>query len=412
MKYAALLDEIRQKQKELFWQINKDTGPPMSRKMKTMMAIQQYLLHSDISVDGLSNEDLINRLYNDIFQYSVLTDLLDDIWVSKIIITNWNNISIQFSNGQSHKVTGFLSLQQAIETIDRLLAESGLKTGLPFVYGKLKSLDADITVFRPPAIKDGIRCAIEKRIHRVFSERNYLTDGFAAKQELSFLKDALTHGVSILLTGIPKSGKTTFMKYLVDSVPAEMSKEILETGCREIDDSLLINDEMLKTLLFDAHGGGVDILAFNFQTPLAVLASTQVSAVVAQSTAKYPADGIKCLALSLEKHCKCSYEEALRNVCLAFPLIVHLGTRPPGRRYKILNISECLWDSRSVTLNTIWQYVSESISTDKEQPVIEEHHSRVGTISNSILNRMSLLGMEHDKIKQMNLQNKGDDKDA
>jgi hypothetical protein len=30
MKYAALLDEIRHKQKELFWQINKDTGPPVS----------------------------------------------------------------------------------------------------------------------------------------------------------------------------------------------------------------------------------------------------------------------------------------------------------------------------------------------------------------------------------------------
>ena len=43
MKYAALLDEIRHKQKELFWQINKDTGPPVSTSQFYCSALKQVV---------------------------------------------------------------------------------------------------------------------------------------------------------------------------------------------------------------------------------------------------------------------------------------------------------------------------------------------------------------------------------
>lgn len=311
-------------------------------------------------------------------------------------------------NGQSHKLPGFAGRQQAEETVDRLLAESGLKIDLPFVSGALKPVHGDIVVVRPPVTAGGLSCVIEKKTRRTFTTQDYLANGFAAEQELDFLKLALAHGTSILLTGLPGSGKTAFLEYLMDSLPAEISGAVWETGCREVEASLLVKKEMLKPLLFDAHGGGADVLAFNCQTPLAVLADTQVPAVVAQAEAKYPADGIRCLAGSLSEYCGCRYGEALRKTCCAFPLIVSLSALPPGREHRILAVSECQWKDGHAEFNPIWQYTLGNMAPEGGRTAIAGYHRNSGKISEELLNHMGLFGLAPDEMKQI----EGDEENA
>ncbi len=356
------------------------------------MAIQRYLLQSGITVDGYSSEDLIDRLYNDIFQYSILTDPLEDVWVSKIIIDGWDNVQSQLVNGQIHKLPGFLNERQAEEVMNRLLSESGLKTDSPLIHGNLKTSHADITVFRPPAIADGIRCIIKKRTHRVFTDQDYLLDGFAAERELNFLKLSLAHGTSILLTGLPKSGKTAFLEFLISSLPESISGIILETGRREIQRSLLIKGEELPPFLWEAHGGGADILAFNFQTPFAVSADAQVPAVIAQAMGKNPESGIQNLTLCFANQFGCSYEDALCQTCRAFPVTVFLGVLPPARKHRILAVSECLWENGHAALRPVWQYCA-------------GQHSQIGTVSKGLLSHVKLFGAAPDEISRI----KGDE---
>lgn len=392
--YLILLSEIQKKAKELFWQINNGEE---QQKTNAVLAIQRYLLENDSTVPGLSSEELIGKLYNDIFAYSVLSDPLDDIWITKISVTAWNDVRVQFRNGKTRKLEGFANQQQEEEAISRLVADSGLKTNCPYLSGKLKQANAKITVFRPPATTGDVRCIIEKNAKRVFSAKDYLTDGFAVKAELEFLQIALLHGTSILLMGQTGCGKTSFMDYLVNSFSEETNAFMLEVGEREIvsGKELLLSQKDQEDFICHANGSGCDVLAFNSQSWLALKAAELLPAVIAQSTGNDMVCGIQNMSNDISGRFHCSYSQATQRVCAAFPIIVYLG-QLPDRKHRIMAISEVTCDNGRIVLIPIWQF-----QIDSSNGVVSGHHEQTWEISASLLDRMKLHGITPEEIQKI-----------
>ena len=317
--------------------------------MKAMIAIQQYLLESGNTVEGSLTEGLISKLYNDLFRYSILTDALEDVWTTKIIISDWNSIRVRLTNGEYHKFGSFPSKQQCSNVLSLLSAKAKIPEDAAFACGMLPKCNARMLILRPPAAAKS-QCIITKAARRVFHDEDYVFGEFAAKQELELLKRAVRYGVSLLITGLPGSGISSFLSYLA---AANEYCTVLNTGRRESDNEIVLNDKQLQEFIFKAHGGGSDVLAFNFSSPLAVLATAQVPAVIAQSAGKDPESALRYLACSFARQYRCDYSEALVQTCGAFPLIVHLAV---PNQHLILSISECHCNKYKPELRPIWQY--------------------------------------------------------
>lgn len=393
VKYEELLSDI-QAQKGLFWKNDAEDG--LNEKMQAITAIQAYLLQSGKVVKEYSTEELINYIYNDLFRYSVLTDALEDVWTTKIIISDWNSIKVQLTNGEYHKLGSFPSKQQCSNVLSLLSAEAQIPENAAFACGMLPKCNAQMLILRPPAAAK-YQCVITKAARRVFHDEDYVFSEFAAKQELELLKRAVRYGVSLLITGLPGSGISSFLSYLA---AANEYCTVLNTGRRESDNEIVLNNKQLQEFIFKTHGGGSNALAFNFPSPLAVLATAQVPAVIAQSAGKDPESGLRYLACSFARQYRCDYAEALMQTCSAFPLIVHLAVL--NQQHLILSISECHWNKCKPELRPIWKYYG------------RKHH-QIGTLSEALMEQIyqtKNVNEQQEKGYSENLSEYKEDKNA
>jgi len=392
----------------LFWQINKaGDNKNSSQKIEAIAAIQNYLLETDKKIDGYSSEDLINKLYNDIFGYSILTDPLEDIWVEGINVNAWNDVRVRFTNGRSVKTESFTSPHKAKEKIERLLKESGILPDSSFIYGRLKKQNARILVLKPPVIPENqiIRCVIKKSVNRDFTANDYQSGGFAVPKELEFLNTAICHGVSMLITGCKSSGKTSLLKYLVSSLPDTIRCVTVGQGQREIGNELLLSGEQLDGFIRNTACADSDIAAFNFQTWSAQTASLYVPAVIAQSEGTSPAAGIENAAFELiKKYPNYKMTEAYEITCRAFPIVVFLYELP-DRKKRILSISECTYENAHICLYSLWKYEAEKTVFEDTGVKITGRYIQTGKISDSLINRMKLYGITPEEIEFLKEEN-------
>ncbi len=397
-----MLNEIESKQGNLFWQINKaGDNKKSNQKIEAMAAIQNYLLENDKKIDGYSSEDLINKLYNDIFEYSILTDPLEDIWIEQVNVNAWNDVRVRLTNGRSIKAESFTSPRKAKEKIERLLKESGISPDSSFIYGRLKEQNARILVLKPPVIPENqtIRCAIKKSVNRNFTANDYQSGGFAVTKELKFINTAICHGLSILITGCKSSGKTSFLKYFVSSLPDTIKCVTVGQGQREIGNELLLSEEQIDGFISGTACAGSDIAAFNFQTWAAQKASLYVPAVIAQSVGTSPIAGIENAAFELiKKYPNYKMEQAYEITCRAFPIVVFLRELT-DRKKRILSISECTYENRHICLHSLWKYEVQNTAFEDTGVKITGHHKQAGIISGSLINRMELYGITPEEIE-------------
>lgn len=403
------MTEIESKQGNLFWRINKtDDSKTSTQKIEAITAIQNYLLETDKKIDGYSSEDLINKLYNDIFEYSVLTDPIEDIWVEEIDVNAWNNVHVRFTNGAVVKIESFTSPHKAKEKIERLLKESGIIPDSSLIFGRLKKQNARITVLLPPAIPEELKieCIIQKNINRSFTANDYQVGGFAVKRELDFLNTILRHGISILITGRKLTGKTSLLKYLVSSLPDTMRCVTIGQGQqREIGGEILLSDDQLDGFISGAACTCADIAAFNFQTWAAQKASLYVPAVIGQSMGTSTAAGIENAAFELiKKYPNYKITQAYEITCRAFPIVVFLHELP-DRKKRIVNISECTYENGQICLNSLWKYEVEKTVFEDTGVKITGHHKQTGIISDSLIKQMELYGITPEEIEFLKEEN-------
>ncbi|PWL55829.1 MAG: type II secretion system protein E [Clostridium cadaveris] len=223
---------------------------PNEQKEQIKSYISKYIMDYSLGIEGLSFDELVEKLYSEMAEFSFLTKYLFRKDVEEININQWRDIKITYTNGEILPTKEkFNSPEHAIDVIRRLLHKSGmiLDNSQPIVRGHLSN-KIRITVFGTGVIDNdkGISASIRIVNPQKLAKENFIKNGTATEEMLDFLSICLRYGISMCVTGATSSGKTTLMSWLLSTIPDDKRIFTIENGTREFD--LVKTDEEGKVI--------------------------------------------------------------------------------------------------------------------------------------------------------------------
>ena len=200
--------------------------------------IEKYILDGGFLVHGFTEEELIDRLYAEMVEYSILTPFLVSPDIDEININAWDDITLTYSNGRMEKLEEhFRSPQHAVDIVKRLLHHSGMiiDNATPIAQGHLPG-NTRITAIKSPVVDEAAGISVSIRLlHPQRVDRKHIIEGGMATEEMiAFLEMCIRYGVSVVIAGRTSSGKTTLMNALLSSIPDDKRIYTIESGAREL----------------------------------------------------------------------------------------------------------------------------------------------------------------------------------
>lgn len=200
--------------------------------------IEKYILDGGFLVHGFTEEELIDRLYAEMVEYSILTPFLVSPDIDEININAWDDITLTYSNGRMEKLEEhFRSPQHAVDIVKRLLHHSGMiiDNATPIAQGHLPG-NTRITAIKSPVVDEEAGISVSIRLlHPQRVDRKHIIEGGMATEEMiAFLELCIRYGVSVVIAGRTSSGKTTLMNALLSSIPDDKRIYTIESGAREL----------------------------------------------------------------------------------------------------------------------------------------------------------------------------------
>lgn len=426
-QYTTILQNLQKSQNDLYWEVNQ-SNTNIDKKERLRPYIRKYLKDNQISLIGFEANELIERLVNDLEYYSVLTLPLEDPNVEGITINSWEDIKVTFRNGSSCKIDGFQSPKHAIDIVRRLLQSSNvtIDNAVPMAEASIGS-NIRITALQYPIVDEqvGVCCYIRKLYREVWKRQDYLDSGFASDSELKFLELAIRYGVSILIVGKVNTGKTTFLSYLLSTVPEDKQVVTIESGAREMDlikrnhanqicnnvmhlltrhskiEDQNITQEKLVEKVLRLNGEIVSVAEMRNEEAYAAQEESLTGvSVITTAHAGSPRQAHKRVADLCRKRFPVDLPSAIMQACEAFPIVVFLHTLPDNRR-RIMEVSECITTTGSPKYNTLYRYdIEENRQTDSYIKVIGKHVKQQEP-SEELLDHMARYGLSKCELNDL-----------
>ena len=331
--------------------------------------LEKYLRDNGFTVDGMTTNEVTNKLYSEMAEYSILTKYLGKDEIEEININGWDDVAITYTDGHIEKAEEhFYSPQHAVDVVKRLLHHSGMiiDNATPMSQGHLPG-NTRITALKEPLVDDdrGISVSI-RLLHPTRVNREELVRGGNSTQKMiDFLCMCLRYGVSFVVAGATSSGKTTLLNALLTSIPDNKRIFTIESGSRELSllrvkDGKVVNN-VVHTLSRPSDNEAYDITqedlvvaSLRFNPDIVVVGEMRdteaYSAVEASLTGHTVVSTIHAsaadaahtrLALLCQKRFPINFETSLMQAGQAFPLVVYAHKLEDNSR-KIMDISECV----------------------------------------------------------------------
>ncbi len=201
--------------------------------------IAKYVRKNHMSVSGVESlSDLVDRLYDDMLGFSLLTVYIYDPSVEEINVNRWDDIEILYAGGRYVKLKEkFPSPMHCSDLAKRmaLLGNVVVDAAKP-VADSFITRGVRIHVELPPVIDPdaGAAFSIRKQSSKNFTREDYLRSGTATEEILDFVQLAANHGISIGIAGPTYSGKTTDVNYVVNGIPFSKRIFCVEEDSREL----------------------------------------------------------------------------------------------------------------------------------------------------------------------------------
>ena len=388
--------------------------------------IEKFIRDNDYEVEGLNREKLIQKLFSEMAEYSILTPFLGKDNIEEININAWNDIAVTYTNGKIIKLKEhFFSPSHAVDIVKRLLHHSGMiiDNASPMSQGHLPN-NTRITALKAPIVDEDVGVSVSIRLlhpSRVNKEQ-IVKSGNATQKMIDFLCMCMRYGVSIVVAGATSSGKTTLLNALLSTIPDNKRVFTIESGSREL--SLVrkkgkkIMNNVVHTLSRPSDNEAYDItqedlvvasLRFNpdivcvgemrdVECYSAVEASLTGHTVVSTVHA-FAADAAHMrIALLCQKRFPIDFKTSLMQAGQAFPLVVYTHKLENNER-KIMDISECeILPDGERKYHTLFRYHITRNEVVKGKFVTEGYFEQPEIISENLQRKLLQFGVPQDEI--------------
>ena len=423
--YVSLLDLVQKHISTNYSAALNDSN----KKEQLNSYIKQFLMRYEYDVENLSEEQLIQKLYSDMAEYSILTPFLGKDNIEEININAWNDIAITYTNGKIVKLKErFHSPQHATDIVKRLLQHSGMiiDNAAPMSQGHLPN-NTRITALKDPIVDEDIGVSVSIRLlhpSRVNREQ-IIKSGNATEKMIDFLCMCMRYGVSTVVAGATSSGKTTLLNALLSTIPDNKRVFTIESGSREL--SLVrktrygnITNNVVHTLSRPSDNEAYDItqedlvvasLRFNpdivcvgemrdVECYSAVEASLTGHTVVSTVHA-FAADSAHMrIALLCQKRFPIDFNTSLMQAGQAFPIVVYTHKLENNER-KIMDISECeILPNGERKYHTLFRYHITKNEIVNGKFVTEGYFEQPEIMSDNLQRKLLQFGVSHNELSK------------
>ena len=347
--------------------------------------IGKYLYDTDYSVVGFDTKELVERLFEEMAEYSILTKHLADPDIEEININGWDDVALTHLDGRIEKANEhFFSPTHAIDIVKKLLQHSGMiiDNAAPIAQGHLPN-NTRVTALKEPIVDANRGIAVSIRmLHPQRVDRESLLQTESLTEEmLYFLEVCLRYGVSFVVAGRTSSGKTTLLNSLLGSIPDGKRIYTIESGAREL--SLIKRDQNGKVVnnvvhtlsrpsdkeAYDISQEDLVMAALRFDPDIICVGEMRDaeahSAVEASSTDHTVVTTVhggggryahRRIAFLSQRRFPIDMKISMQQVALAFPVVVFAHKLEDNSR-KVMDISECVvHDDGELEYRTLYRY--------------------------------------------------------
>ncbi len=214
--------------------------------------IKQYINSNNFMCSDIENfESLVNKIFEDMAGFGLLTQYIYDKDVEEINITAWNNIEVlspNYKGGLKKLDETFASPQQAIDIVQKMCACGGIRLdeSQPVKDSYIFKGTRCSAIMYPAVDKEaGVSASIRRQKKRAITKKKLLDENSAIAEELDFISMCINCGVSVGYTGGTGSGKTADMGIVLRDIPYNKRIYSIEDS-RELD--LIATDDNGKVL--------------------------------------------------------------------------------------------------------------------------------------------------------------------
>lgn len=408
------------------------SGDNEDKQAQMYSYIRQYLSENRLRVDGLTTEQLINQLYNDMAEFGFLTKYLDfsEQGVEGIEINAWDDVKVKFSDGRVKSDEHFYSPEHAKNILTRLLGKSNIimDSAKPLVRGHLGK-NIRITVNGGGGTLDedvGVAASIRFVNPNHLQKEDLINSGTATEEMLHFLCTLYRYGVSMILAGETDAGKTTVMSIIMRlAVPHRKKLITIENGTREFD--LVERDAEGKIINNVVHmitkEADKEELAITQQQELelamtmnpdylcmAEVKGSEAFETIEAALTGHPVIGTthtfspeeipdRLVQLASLQSSGLSDNTLYRMAVKAFPILFYAQNMEDGVR-RITKICECSLENDHPAFTTLYQYVVKKNEIVDGKTVIDGSFQKCGTISEYLQNRLRIKGIPEKVLQQ------------
>lgn len=393
-----------------------------SKRVDLLGYIEQYIRDNAYEVEGFSQEKLARRLFSEMAEYSILTPLLGRQDIEEINVNSWDDVAITLTDGSIVKSEDhFLNPKHAVDICKRLLQHSGMviDNAMPVAQGHLPR-NTRITVLKDPIVDSecGIGVSIRLLHLNLFTRDQLVTRGAATEEMLDFLCACLRYDVSVVIAGATKSGKTTLMNALLQTIPDSKRIFTIESGSRELslvrrDNTGKVINNVVHTLsrpsdnpAYDISQEDLVVYSLRFSPDVIVVgemrdteAYTAVEAAMTGHTVVSTVHAAAAesahwrLAELCQKRYPMAFNLSLLQAARAFPIVCYERKLEDNSR-RIVDISECvITPSAEREYHTLYRYVVTSSEIIDGHYVIDGHFEAVEKMSQSLRQRFIQSGI-------------------
>jgi pilus assembly protein CpaF len=376
----------------------------------------------------LANDELVEKLYCEMSEYSILTPYINSSFLEEINVNAWNDTALTYLDGSIVKLEEhFHSPQHAIDIVKRLLHNSSIiiDNATPIAQGHLPN-NTRITAIKDPVVDEerGIAVSIRLLHPQTITKDKMIETEFATEEMMDFLCMCIRYGVSVAVAGATSSGKTTLLNCLLSTIPDNKRVFTIESGSREL--SLVktkdgkVPNNVVHTLSRPSDNPAYDIsqeklvvasLRFNpdivcigemrdTECYSAVEASLTGHTVISSVHAGGCAGTHMRIALLCQKKFPIDFNTSLIQAAQAFPVVVFTHKLENNDR-KIMEIAEAeILPNGERRYHTLYGYKIANNTVIENKVAIEGAFYKKEIMSENLRQKLMQYGVPQDVLQQ------------